>query len=247
MLQAGFEWPENEGAARAAPLPLAGKTFVLTGTLPTLAREDAKEMIESQGGKVAGSVSKKTDYVVAGSEAGSKLAKAQELGIALLDEAGPARAPRRRMSELAASRARGAPTCAPARPRRPLLLAVAPDRSERDRQHRAGDRRSHRPRRPGARGERRRLRRRRAGRRVARGDRALAARAAASPRRGATSCSRSSTPSGRVLGSVERAVVRVLGLATEAVHLVGVAPRWRDLGAAARVRPRRPTRAAGTR
>jgi DNA ligase (NAD+) len=88
LLQAGFEWPENEGAARAAPLPLAGKTFVLTGTLPTLARDDAKEMIESQGGKVAGSVSKKTDYVVAGSEAGSKLAKAQELGIALLDEAG---------------------------------------------------------------------------------------------------------------------------------------------------------------
>jgi DNA ligase (NAD+) len=88
LLQAGFEWPESEGAARAAPLPLAGKTFVLTGTLPTLAREDAKEMIESQGGKVAGSVSKKTDYVVAGSEAGSKLAKAEELGIALLDEAG---------------------------------------------------------------------------------------------------------------------------------------------------------------
>jgi DNA ligase (NAD+) len=88
LLQAGFEWPENEGAARAAPLPLAGKTFVLTGTLPTLSRDDAKEMIESQGGKVSGSVSKKTDYVVAGSEAGSKLAKAQELGIALLDEAG---------------------------------------------------------------------------------------------------------------------------------------------------------------
>jgi DNA ligase (NAD+) len=88
LLQAGFEWPESDGAARVAPMPLAGKTFVLTGTLPTLAREDAKEMIESQGGKVAGSVSKKTDYVVAGSEAGSKLAKAQELGIALLDEAG---------------------------------------------------------------------------------------------------------------------------------------------------------------
>jgi DNA ligase (NAD+) len=88
LLRAGFEWPENEGAVRAAPLPLAGKTFVLTGTLPTLARDDAKEMIESQGGKVAGSVSKKTDYVVAGSDAGSKLAKAQELGIALLDEAG---------------------------------------------------------------------------------------------------------------------------------------------------------------
>jgi len=88
LLQAGFEWPESDGAARAVPLPLAGKTFVLTGTLPTLARDDAKDMIESKGGKVAGSVSKKTDYVVAGSDAGSKLAKAEELGIPLLDEAG---------------------------------------------------------------------------------------------------------------------------------------------------------------
>ena len=71
----------------AAPLPLAGKTFVLTGTLPTLAREDAKEMIESLGGKVAGSVSKKTDCVVAGAEAGSKLDKAEALGVAVIDEA----------------------------------------------------------------------------------------------------------------------------------------------------------------
>jgi DNA ligase (NAD+) len=88
LLRAGFEWPESDGVADAQPLPLAGKTFVLTGTLPTLAREDAKEMIESLGGKVAGSVSKKTDYVVAGSEAGSKLAKAEDLGIPVLDEAG---------------------------------------------------------------------------------------------------------------------------------------------------------------
>jgi len=88
LLQAGFEWPESDGAARAVALPLAGKTFVLTGTLPTLARDDAKDMIESKGGKVAGSVSRKTDYVVAGSDAGSKLAKAEELGIPLLDEAG---------------------------------------------------------------------------------------------------------------------------------------------------------------
>ncbi len=87
-LRAKLEWPEYDGAASAAPLPLAGKTFVITGTLPTLSRDDAREMIESLGGKVAGSVSKKTDWLVAGSEAGSKLAKAAELGIDVLDEAG---------------------------------------------------------------------------------------------------------------------------------------------------------------
>ena len=86
-LRRQIAWKESEGTgARVAPLPLAGKTFVITGTLPTLAREEAREMIESQGGKVAGSVSKKTDYVVAGSEAGSKLAKAEALGIAVIDE-----------------------------------------------------------------------------------------------------------------------------------------------------------------
>ena len=70
-----------------APGPLSGKTFVLTGTLNTMSREDATEAIESRGGKVTGSVSKKTSYVVAGTDPGSKLAKAESLGISLLDEA----------------------------------------------------------------------------------------------------------------------------------------------------------------
>ena len=85
----GVSWPEGEGNAAAVVVkPLAGKTFVLTGTLPVLTREDAKERIEAAGGKVTGSVSKKTDYVVAGTEAGTKLAKALELGTTVLDEAG---------------------------------------------------------------------------------------------------------------------------------------------------------------
>jgi len=84
---AGVHWPESEPAARA-PLPLAGKTIVLTGTLPTMSREDAKEKLEAAGAKVAGSVSKKTDYVVAGAEAGSKLERAQALGVPVLDEDG---------------------------------------------------------------------------------------------------------------------------------------------------------------
>jgi DNA ligase (NAD+) len=67
---------------------LAGLTFVLTGSLPTLTREVAKEMIESAGGRVSGSVSKKTSYVVAGEDSGSKLDKARSLGVPVLDEAG---------------------------------------------------------------------------------------------------------------------------------------------------------------
>ncbi|MDO9400048.1 MAG: NAD-dependent DNA ligase LigA [Polaromonas sp.] len=82
----GVRWKEGEAAARA-PQPLSGKTFVITGTLPTLSRDQAKDLVEAAGGKVAGSVSKKTDYVVAGAEAGSKLVKAQALGVAVIDEA----------------------------------------------------------------------------------------------------------------------------------------------------------------
>jgi len=83
----GVTWTEGEPTAGAS-LPLAGQTFVLTGTLPTLSRDQAKDMLEALGAKVAGSVSKKTHGVVAGAEAGSKLDKAQALGIPVLDEAG---------------------------------------------------------------------------------------------------------------------------------------------------------------
>ncbi len=83
---AGIHWEEAEPERRASHL--TGMTFVLTGTLPTLRRDEAQAMIEAAGGKVSGSVSKKTSYVVAGEEAGSKLAKAEELGVAILDESG---------------------------------------------------------------------------------------------------------------------------------------------------------------
>ncbi|MFX1803354.1 NAD-dependent DNA ligase LigA [Paraburkholderia sp. A1BS-2L] len=81
-------WADGPPAPKAPVGVLAGKTVVLTGTLPTLTRDEAKEMLEAAGAKVAGSVSKKTDYVVAGAEAGSKLAKAEELGVPVLDEEG---------------------------------------------------------------------------------------------------------------------------------------------------------------
>jgi DNA ligase (NAD+) len=85
---AGVTWPDEVGLASDAPRPLLGKTLVLTGTLPSLSRDEAKALIEAAGGKVSGSVSKKTHCVVAGSEAGSKLDKAQSLGVPVLDEAG---------------------------------------------------------------------------------------------------------------------------------------------------------------
>jgi DNA ligase (NAD+) len=83
---AGIHWSEQ--ASALGPQPLAGKTLVLTGTLPTLTRDEAQALVEAAGGKVAGSVSKKTSYVVAGAEAGSKLDKAQALGVTVLDEDG---------------------------------------------------------------------------------------------------------------------------------------------------------------
>ncbi|WP_050462728.1 NAD-dependent DNA ligase LigA [Herbaspirillum autotrophicum] len=84
---AGIHWDEGAGV-EIKPRPLLGNIFVLTGTLPTLSRDEAAQMIEAAGGKVSGSVSKKTTYVVAGSDAGSKLAKAESLGVSILDEAG---------------------------------------------------------------------------------------------------------------------------------------------------------------
>ena len=83
-----MSWPEGPPAPKAPQGALAGKTVVLTGTLPTLSREEAKEMLEAAGAKVAGSVSKKTDYVVAGESPGSKLAQAECLEVPVLDEDG---------------------------------------------------------------------------------------------------------------------------------------------------------------
>ena len=87
MQSLGVHWPEAMGKQAASGV-LLGKTLVLTGTLPTLSRDTAQALIERAGGKVSGSVSKKTDYVVAGAEAGSKLEKAQGLNLTIIDEAG---------------------------------------------------------------------------------------------------------------------------------------------------------------
>lgn len=86
LVKAGVNTKLTSSAAKQVPQIFAGKTFVLTGTLPTYARDEVKKMIEDRGGKTSGSVSKKTDYVVAGEEAGSKLTKAKELGVAVIDE-----------------------------------------------------------------------------------------------------------------------------------------------------------------
>jgi DNA ligase (NAD+) len=86
----GLHWPEGQPVAQAqkAALPLSGLSVVLTGTLASLSRDQAAERLTALGAKVSGSVSKKTSYVVAGAQAGSKLARAEQLGIEVLDEQG---------------------------------------------------------------------------------------------------------------------------------------------------------------
>jgi DNA ligase (NAD+) len=87
LRQAGLNFRSALWQPRAAAGPLAGKTLVLTGTLPGLKREEATAKIEAAGGRVSSSVSRQTDYVVAGADAGSKLEKAQKLGVKIIDEA----------------------------------------------------------------------------------------------------------------------------------------------------------------
>jgi DNA ligase (NAD+) len=90
LRELGLEWPEGPPAAARADkkLPLSGLTLVLTGSLEAMTREQASERLAALGAKISGSVSKKTSYVIAGAEAGSKLTRAQELGVPILDEAG---------------------------------------------------------------------------------------------------------------------------------------------------------------
>ncbi len=84
----GVSWADTEPMKVAEDGPLSGKTFVITGTLPSMTRDEAKALIQTEGGKVTGSVSGKTDYLLAGEKAGSKLAKAQQLEVSILDESG---------------------------------------------------------------------------------------------------------------------------------------------------------------
>ena len=87
LRERGLRFELDESERRAQGGPLEGKTFVITGTLPNLSRDEASALIKRAGGKVTGSVSKKTDYVVAGDSPGSKLAKAEDLGVDVIDEA----------------------------------------------------------------------------------------------------------------------------------------------------------------
>jgi DNA ligase (NAD+) len=87
-LRAAGVWPESERHVPEGPLALKGLTFVVTGTLPNLTREEATDLIQRNGGKVTGSVSSKTNYLVAGNNPGSKLDRAQQLDIPVLNEAG---------------------------------------------------------------------------------------------------------------------------------------------------------------
>ena len=88
LRERGLRFELDESERRRDGGPLEGKTFVLTGTLPDLTRDEASDLVKNAGGKVTGSVSRKTDYVVAGDSPGSKLAKAEELGVEVIDEAG---------------------------------------------------------------------------------------------------------------------------------------------------------------
>ena len=87
LIDSGLTWKESKPSPKKADGPLSGKTFVLTGTLSSMTRDEAKEKIQAAGGKVTGTVSRKTDFVVYGDKAGSKLTKAQNLGIETIDDA----------------------------------------------------------------------------------------------------------------------------------------------------------------